>query len=632
MQAKLTAGYRNDIDVLRALAVTLVVLYHVGFTSFSGGFVGVDVFFVISGYLITNVLVSDIEKGRFSFAAFYNRRLWRLLPALFFVVAVTFIVGAILLPPQHFKSLSRSTVFSFFGAANFDFWLQSGYFDADAIKKPLLHIWSLAVEIQFYAVWPMVVFLCFMKSRSRTLLAIVTVTALACSFGAAVYTMQAEQTAAFFMMPFRLWEFCAGGIVFLTHHHFSGVKSDMAYVAGFGAILWSALTYTDDTPFPGLNAAAPVIGSALMLYGGTGQIAKALQNRATTYLGNISYSVYLAHWPLIVFYVLKAQEVSTTARFSLIAASLILGSLSYNLIENRFRKPRELHIPRFALVSAVFAAFIASASHAAATNGWIWRMPSEVRRAYNLDKPAADEYTFANIKRLNADDDYSYPDAVRKVLIIGDSQAGDLTNLVLQAGLPDGVAVSARVITNRCGVPISSKKLNDQYWNDKNPFSMKDHSLRAKCEDDFERIVSSKVFSKADKIVIAMLWREYSIPYVQSIVDEIHRRTSAEIYVVGNKRFSASSLDLMEQNGSLKNIEEFARHKAIGERDNVKLKEISNAKFIDPFDYICAGDKCRVFTDKSYPVFMDTSHFTREGVLYLVKNIDITTIPFLKIR
>ncbi len=627
MHTKSAAGYRTDIDVLRALAVTLVILYHVGFTSLSGGFVGVDVFFVISGYLITNVLVSDIEKDRFSFAAFYNRRLWRLLPALFFVVAVTFIVGAILFSPQHFKNLSRSTVFSFFGAANFDFWLQSGYFDADAIKKPLLHIWSLAVEIQFYAIWPMVVFLCFMKSRSRSRLVIVTVAALACSFGAAIYTMQVDQTAAFFMMPFRLWEFCAGGLVFLTHKKITGVKADAIYALGIFAVLWAALTYTDDTPFPGVTALAPVLGAALMLYGGAGRLASAFQNRATIYLGNISYSVYLVHWPLIVFYVLKNQEISASSRIGLVVVSIILGALSYHLVENRFRKPRSLSVPRMALAFSIFIAFIAGAASATITNGWIWRMPVGLQRAYAMDKSASDKYTFENVRKFEKK--FFANNGKKKILIIGDSQSGDLSNIIVEAGLSDNFDIVSRVVINRCGVPYPSRDINEDYWNKVNPNTIKDPSFISRCENELSRVHDTTLLEDTDIVVIASLWRSYTFSYAQKIVDEINHRSKGPVYLVGAKRMHDGSLELMEAHGSLDGISAYARKTAEGYAINDFLRTLKGVTFIDIMDSFCTNKECQVFTDKDYPMFTDKDHFTKEAVISLVNNGIAKQLPFL---
>ncbi len=627
MQTKSTAGYRTDIDVLRALAVTLVVLYHVGFTSLSGGFVGVDVFFVISGYLITSVLVSDIEKERFSFSAFYNRRLWRLLPALFFVVAVTFIAGALLLSPQHFKSLSRSTVFSFFGAANFDFWLQSGYFDADAIKKPLLHIWSLAVEIQFYAIWPTIVFLFFGKSRSRSRLTLVTAVAFMVSFIAAIYTMSLDQTAAFFMLPFRLWEFCAGGLVFLTHKKISGGKADAIYVLGIFAVLWAALTYTDDTPFPGLTALVPVIGAALMLYGGTGRLAAAFQNRPTIYLGNISYSVYLVHWPLIVFYVLKAQEVSDTARFGLIVASLILGSLSYHLIENRFRKPRSLIAPRVAVAFSIFIAFVASAASATITNGWVWRMPAELQRAYVMDKAASDKYTFENVRKFEKKTFSG--NGKKKLFLIGDSQSGDLSNIIVEAGLSDNFDIVSRVVINRCGVPYPSRDINENYWNKVNPNTIKDPSFISRCEDELSRVHDATLLEDADIIVIATLWRSYTFSYAQKILDEIKQRSKGNVYLVGAKRMHDGSLELMEAHGSLDGISAYARKTAEGYAINDFLRTLKGVTFIDIMDAFCTDKECQVFTDNNYPMFTDKDHFTKEGVISLVNSGIAKQLPFL---
>lgn len=206
-------SHRPDIDVLRAIAVAAVVLFHLGWTTVSGGFVGVDVFFVISGYLISRIIWTESAQSRFSLANFYARRARRLLPALSATVVASFIVGAFLLIPEQFQELSRSALFSLLGLANFDFWMQSGYFDSSAIQKPLLHIWTLAVELQFYAFWPFLIAATVRKTCGTAFGLIAA--ALVVSLGGCPWMMNHDPTAAFFLVPFRVWEFAAGGLVFL---------------------------------------------------------------------------------------------------------------------------------------------------------------------------------------------------------------------------------------------------------------------------------------------------------------------------------------------------------------------------------------------------------------------------------
>jgi peptidoglycan/LPS O-acetylase OafA/YrhL len=203
--------YRPDIDGLRALGVLAVLLYHADVTRVSGGYVGVDIFFFVSGFLITALVQRSVEQGTFSYGQFYARRARRLLPASLVTLGVTALVAMRLLAPDHLKSFGASLVMSAVSLSNVHFWTQSGYFDADAILKPLLHTWSLGVEEQFYLIWPAFIVL-VARRRERWGMPLAMVTAGALSLGACLYVMRDDVPAAFFLTPLRGWEFCVGGL------------------------------------------------------------------------------------------------------------------------------------------------------------------------------------------------------------------------------------------------------------------------------------------------------------------------------------------------------------------------------------------------------------------------------------
>ena len=260
-------NYRADIDGLRALAVVAVIFYHFGIFGFSGGFVGVDVFFVISGYLITKWIVSSCHKKSFCFLEFYSRRARRLFPALLATIIATYWTAFFIFPPRDFEQMSASTLFSLMGVSNIYFWLNSNYFDNFSSLKPLLHTWSLSVELQFYLVWPFV--LVFLLRKIKELL--VPVVALA-SVGSliSVFYFSHDSSGAFFLMPFRINEFFFGAIVvFLERVRVTRALQNLIYCLGLFLILCSVFFYdSKGTSFPGVAVFAPVIGSALMILGG----------------------------------------------------------------------------------------------------------------------------------------------------------------------------------------------------------------------------------------------------------------------------------------------------------------------------------------------------------------------------
>ena len=261
--------YRPDVDGLRAVAVLPVVLFHSGIAGFGGGFVGVDVFFVISGYVITLRLLSDLEQGRFSIIDFYERRVRRIFPALFFMIGLTTIAASVLLLPPNFEDFSKSAVATALFVSNMYFWKFSGYFEPSALLRPLLHTWSLAVEEQYYIFMPIAMYLAYRFARAKWLLVFLPVALL--SFALSVYATTTAPTANFFFLPTRAWELLLGAMLVLTPPLAPARKwlADALGFLGLGLILYAVLSYTEETPFPGVNALAPCLGAALVIYSGT---------------------------------------------------------------------------------------------------------------------------------------------------------------------------------------------------------------------------------------------------------------------------------------------------------------------------------------------------------------------------
>ena len=236
--------YRPDVDGLRAVAVLPVVLFHAGVAGFDGGFVGVDVFFVISGYVITLRLLSDLQEGRFSIIDFYERRVRRIFPALFFMMALTTVVAALLFLPPNFEDFSKSAVATALFASNFYFWKFSGYFEPSALLRPLLHTWSLAVEEQYYIFMPIAMYLAYRFAKARWLLVFLPVALL--SFALSVVATSTAPTANFFLLPTRAWELLLGALLVLTPPPALARKAwaDAIGFVGLGLILYAVLAYT----------------------------------------------------------------------------------------------------------------------------------------------------------------------------------------------------------------------------------------------------------------------------------------------------------------------------------------------------------------------------------------------------
>lgn len=330
--------YRGDIDGLRAVAVLGVVLFHIGF-SFPGGFVGVDVFFVISGYLITKNITGQLEQSSFSFIQFYTRRALRLLPALFFVGGLTLVAAMVLFSPQQMVDFGNSLIFSVISLSNFFFWLNSDYFDASSMTKPLLHTWSLSVEEQFYFVWPVMLFIAFKLKSKNGIIAIICGT----FFTSIIYSeslLPTESNKSYFLTTSRAFEFAVGAIVVFLEQKRPIKESflDILYISGITTVLLCMFMFSESTSFPGLMALLPCLGASIAIYSGNAKAAVLTNNKAAIYIGLISYSLYLVHWPVIVYYsYFISSQPNITDKCVMLLITIILSLVTYYFVERKFR-------------------------------------------------------------------------------------------------------------------------------------------------------------------------------------------------------------------------------------------------------------------------------------------------------
>lgn len=296
-------GYRPDIDGLRAVAVLAVILYHVFPGAMPGGYIGVDVFFVISGFVITNVIQADLAAGQFSLRDFYERRIRRIFPPLFTMIAVSLLIGWLILMPEDYKKLGQSSAANAVFLSNFYFLQDSGYFGDTAAAKPLLHTWSLAVEEQFYLLMPL--YLLLLKRWSGSTLIRLSIGICLASLLLSIVTLSYEPSVSFFILPTRAWELLIGVLLAqgVTPVPKNAREAFSRSMLGMGLIAFAVFAYSDTTPFPGIAALAPVLGAALIISAGMsgGFVNTGLASRPMTFIGQISYPLYLWHFPLLGF-------------------------------------------------------------------------------------------------------------------------------------------------------------------------------------------------------------------------------------------------------------------------------------------------------------------------------------------
>lgn len=384
--------YRPDIDGLRAVAVLAVVLFHAKLGAISGGYVGVDIFFVISGYLITSIVVREIGEGTFSLADFYERRIRRIFPALFVVVFASLIAGWNILTPKDYTDLARSAMNTAIFTSNFAFNQTAGYFAPAAEAQPLLHTWSLAVEEQFYVIAPLALwFLYRLTSGWRALIfAILGLASLAWS----AYGVSNEWSSAFYLLPSRAWELMLG--MALAMRLFPSVGSrGLANIlggAGLAMIASAMLLFTDHTPFPGLAALLPCVGAAFVIHSATSVptiMQRLLSASPMVAVGKISYSLYLWHWPLLAYATYEwGDEFGTRERLALIALAFVLSALTWAFVEQPARKRRADVTQRRVFITggAAIALCLIAGLSITQTHGVVWRL-SPAAQAFAASVP-----------------------------------------------------------------------------------------------------------------------------------------------------------------------------------------------------------------------------------------------------
>ncbi|MER9661625.1 acyltransferase [Mesorhizobium sp. M0159] len=333
--------FRADINGLRAVAVLPVVLYHAGFSWISGGFVGVDIFFVISGFLITSDIIDRIDKGEFSLVEFYHRRVRRIFPALFAMLAACFVMAWLVLPPGELIAFAKSAIAAAFSAANLYFYRNTDYFTEAATSLPLLHTWSLAVEEQFYLLWPLALMALMRWLRPWSLIIVAGLCVM--SIDIAQRLLPISQPFVFYMLPTRAWELLIGGLLALPAVRAVNIghgAAEFLSACGLALIIASLFLINDDTPFPGLHALPPCLGAALIIgIHRETMVSKALSICPAAFIGLISYSLYLWHWPLLVFAgIYQNRDLLVSERVSIVVAALLISTLSWRFVERPFRQ------------------------------------------------------------------------------------------------------------------------------------------------------------------------------------------------------------------------------------------------------------------------------------------------------
>lgn len=439
--------YRPEIDGLRAIAVLPVIFCHAGFEVFSGGFVGVDIFFVISGYLITLIIYGELQEERFSIVQFYERRVRRILPALFFVILVCFPFAWMWMMPEEFKDFCKSVMKVNLFISNIYFLKEMDYFAPNAQLAPMLHTWSLAVEEQFYVIFPLILIL-FKKISPKILLLFITILVIS-SLGLSEWESKAFPSRNYYLLSTRAWELGVGSILALSidyRKNANGWFAQLASSLGLLLVLFAIFSFDETTPFPGLWALIPVLGAALIIAYARAQtlVGKVIGSKFFVALGLISYSAYLWHQPIFAFTRIRfGAGVLPEIYLGLSVLALFLAYLTWKFIEQPFRKnskfTRRQVFTGAAIVSIIFISF---GKIGRLTDGFPERLPLEAREmaAWAKDKNLRrDECNAKKSRYIAPEDSCVYGNELfPEFAILGDSHAlglaGPLSQKLIQEG------------------------------------------------------------------------------------------------------------------------------------------------------------------------------------------------------
>lgn len=435
------SDFRRDINGLRAWAVVAVILYHFGVTGFGGGFVGVDVFFVISGFLMTGIVVKGLEQGNFSLIGFYMARARRIVPALVALCAVLLGVGWFVLMPPDYKMLGSHTIYSLTFLSNIEFWLEAGYFDVASHDKWLLHTWSLSIEWQFYLALPVVLWIVWRLKPGRAAQKWAILIGLTLSLGASILVTGNDRTAAFFLLHTRAWEMLSGGLVFLlgSTHRLSAAQRRTLETIGL-LLIFAAIGLLDKhAKWPGWRAMLPVVASMLVLL--ANRNSPWTGNKLAQWLGDRSYSLYLWHWPVHVALVYLDLSGDYLAVLGAMLLTLFMADFSYSQIENRSRRLLEQLQFRYApvMLTGVVALVLIPAFAVWAQKGVAGRFSPEVEIA-----AAESSNSNPRLAECHRGKGLMFPSCVYggvdwKVIAVGDSHASALVSSLAQAQ-PNGNA------------------------------------------------------------------------------------------------------------------------------------------------------------------------------------------------
>lgn len=619
--------YRREIDGLRALAVLPVIFFHAGFAPFSGGFVGVDVFFVISGYLITSIILLEKDAGRFSLLRFYERRARRILPALFFVMLVCIPFAWAWMLPHQLKDFAQSLVATAVFLSNVFFYLETDYFNDFAETAPLLHTWTLAVEEQYYLLFPLLLLILWRFGRKATVATLAV--AAVVSFAVADWASFAHPAAAFYLLPTRGWELLIGVLIAFyfrpvagtPRKEFGPLASQVGSLSGLALILYAVIAFGGDTPFPGRYALVPTLGAALIILFARPDtwVGRVLASTPFVGVGLISYSAYLWHQPLLAFARLHTLDgLPLGLALVLCAAVLPLSYISWRWVEKPARTVR-LNLPVLAsAVSVVAVCFVAVGYMGHRTDGFMSYKLDQLDpryRKYVIDRNSELALRKASWDRYVAQADTAFPagDGRARVLILGDSKSEDLyLALMMNEELFSSSVFRRMRLDDEC-----MRDLVDRL--DRPNAGIGDPI----CRTEVEELLGKPLLEQANEIVLTATWQIHTYRHAADVVGRLSSQ-GKKVSVISTANFNdvtSLSMAIAKQKMSRQEAAKYVYHNIRGDwrKHSLALKQDltsrGQGRFLEKLDLLCDQGRhvCNLFGSDGKPYIYDSGHLTVQG-------------------
>lgn len=618
--------YRPEIDGLRAIAVVSVIFFHGKLPGFSGGFIGVDVFFVISGYLITSILLRELESESFSIARFYERRMRRILPALFTVLLACIPFAWLLMGPYAFRDFGQGLIAVPVFISNILFWRTTNYFNATQ-ENVLLHTWSLGVEEQFYIFFPLFLWLVWRYAR-RWLGASIVLTIIV-SLGISQWGIETGRAlAAFYLSPTRAYELLTGSLVALMLWRgpvidAKRLASSLAWT-GLLLVLASIVLYDQTTPFPGLYALTPTIGTALIIACARREsaVGRLLSLKGMVGVGLISYSAYLWHQPVFVFAHMMDRQPGIGGDIFLAILSLGLGALSWRFVEQPFRSRS------FLSQKAIYGLSLSASCIVMTLGGWIY-ITNGVSQRFTPEELSWWRYTDITTqskyvtKRFSELSGQIQPTAEQKILVVGDSYAQDFINMVYEARRLKNAQIRTVYIPAVCQIVYISEKITSFIA----PID------RAVCSNQPTLQSVQHMIEQADTIILAANWRKWSASRLPETISNMALRPDQKLLIVGSKSFRPVDVrNLMHMSKTQRSAQHRTIPDPISEINTLMKDTLPPDMFVDQIHIICGtSEQCPLMTPDDRLISYDGAHLTQEGAKYIGERL-FSSRPLLGFR